>query len=174
VAAWRSFKNHTFAAHARVFPSVWYNIWSGPDGLFGKTGSTPGCSWASLVTPMSDFPVMNANQDAMALLALIRVCGVRPSANGDGLIIAPQAPPERFCLDTQLLRLEVTPGRIAGTYRAVADGSRTLHIHLPESAGQFTVKAEPDEYCEISPDTHRVDLKLTFKAGQVITFEVNW
>lgn len=48
-----------------------------------------------------------ATPHAMALIGLLRVCGIEPV--GDGLRIAPQAPPERFTLDLPLLRLEVAP-----------------------------------------------------------------
>ena len=127
--AWRSLQRHTFAAHANAFPDVWINIWSGPDGINGIEAENPGGTWSSPLTPMTDFPVMNANQDAMALLGLLRVCGIEPSPSGDGLLIAPQSPPEHFVLDLPLLRLEVAPGRIAGEYRALVDGSRVLHVH---------------------------------------------
>ena len=33
-------------------------------------GGIPGRAWASALTPMTDFPVMNANAHAMPLLAL--------------------------------------------------------------------------------------------------------
>ena len=127
--AWASLKKQTFAAHCAAFPDVGINTWSGPDGINGRGLPNPGGTWSSPVTPMTDFPVMNANQDAMALLGLLRVCGVRPAP--DGLRIAPQTPPERFVLDLPLLRLEVKPGRIAGEYRAVVDGTRTLHVRVP-------------------------------------------
>src|SRR5262249_45826132 len=132
--AWRSLNRHTFAIHATVFPNVWINIWSGPDGTNSFGAPNAGGTWISPVTPMTDFPLMHANQDAMALTGLLRVCGIEPSMKGDGLDIAPAAPPERFVLDTQLLRLEVAPGRIAGEYRAVANGKCTLHVRVPEGA----------------------------------------
>jgi hypothetical protein len=62
------------------------------------------------------------------LLGLLRVCGIELASSGDGLLITPQAPPERFVLDLHLLHLEVDPSRIAGEYRAAVDGSRVLHV----------------------------------------------
>ena len=117
--AWRSLKRHTFSTRARAFPARWYSVWSGPDGINAADAADPGGTWHSPVTPMTDFPVMNANQDAMALLAMLRVCGIEPAPEGDGLTIAPQAPPERFVLDLPLIYLDVAPGRIAGEYRAL-------------------------------------------------------
>lgn len=31
--AWRSLYKNSFAKHAELFPEIWYNIWSGPDGI---------------------------------------------------------------------------------------------------------------------------------------------
>ncbi|MBL8162236.1 MAG: hypothetical protein JNJ61_09650, partial [Anaerolineae bacterium] len=87
--AWRSLNRHTFAAHAHEYPAIWYNIWTGPDGINGLSSPKPGWTWESPLTPMTDFPAMNANQDAMALLGLLRVCGIEPAASGDGLTIKP-------------------------------------------------------------------------------------
>ena len=46
---------------------------------------------------MTDFPATNNNQHAMWLLGLVRACGIEPSKNGDGLMIA--------CLAYRPLRL---------------------------------------------------------------------
>ena len=169
--AWASLKKQTFAAHCAEFPNVWFNTWSGPDGINGRGLPNPGGTWSSPVTPMTDFPVMNANQDAMALLGLLRVCGVRPAP--DGLRIAPQTPPERFVLDLPLLRLEVKPGRIAGEYRAVVDGTRTLHVRVPQGAAAITatVAGEP---LAVDMVNSEVALPLTFTAGQKVAFSVAW
>ncbi len=131
ILAWRSLNRQTFAAHAITFPNIWHNIWSGPDGTNSKGSPDEGGTWSSVVTPMTDFPVMNSNHDATAFIGLYRVCGIEPSMQGDGLDIMPQTPPERFILDTKLLRLEVDSGRIGGEYRAHNAGLCVLHVHLP-------------------------------------------
>ncbi|MBE2271746.1 MAG: hypothetical protein IAE80_26170, partial [Anaerolinea sp.] len=132
--AWNSLKKHAFTTHADEFAASWINIWSGPDGVHCKESKErPGGTWASAATPMTDFPVMNMNPHAMALLALVRVCGIEPTSTG--LRIAPCVPRARFVLDTALLRLIVEPGMIAGEYRPVtAKGSRMLTIRLPDGA----------------------------------------
>lgn len=169
--AWRSLKRNTFAAHAEAFPDVWFNIWTGPDAVDGTFAPNPGGTWASPVTPMTDFPAMNANPDAMALLGLLRVCGIEPTH--DGLLIAPRAPVKRFVLDLPLLRLDVEPGRIAGEYRAVVDGSRVLHVRVPEVAHTLaaSVGHSPGQ---IAWDAQGVMLTLAFKAGQSVPLEVRW
>lgn len=176
--AWASLKKQTFAAHAEAFPAVWTGIWTGPDGFNGKQMPDPGGTWASPITPMTDFPMANANPHAMALLGLLRVCGVRPVA--DGLILAPQAPPQAFVLDLPLLRLEVEPGRIGGEYRAIVDGSRALHVRVPAGAIDLTASLNGQGAAiEHGPATgvlpaDEVLLRLQFAAGQVIPFEVRW
>ena len=154
--AWRSLNRNTFAAHAAEYPAIWLGTWSGPDGVQG-VGATPpavpGGGWQTPLTPMTDFPVMNANPDAMALLGLLRVCGIEPAPVDDGLVIRPLVPRERFILDLPLIRLDVEPGRIRGEYRAYNDGERTLYVHLPGKS-----------YPEI--------VRLTFKSGDVVQWTV--
>lgn len=167
--AWRSLKRNTFAAHSEVFPHIWYGIWSGPDGMYSVDAPNAGYTWASPVTPMTDFPVMNANPDAMALLGTLRVCGIEPSPDGDGLLINPQSPPERFELDLPLLCLSVRPGYISGEYRAAIDGHTVLHIRLPHKAQWVSAVAGGQ------PVMHKADsditLPLSFARGQTILFE---
>jgi hypothetical protein len=150
--AWRSLNRHTFAAHAHSYPAVWFNIWTGPDGVNGPAADPPGGTWASPMTPMTDFPAMNANQDAMALLGLLRVCGVEPAPGG--LLVRPVVPRDRWTLDTPLLLLRREPGRIFGEYRAHNDGEITLYITTPQNETQAVY--------------------LRFQSGQRIPFEVTW
>jgi hypothetical protein len=150
--AWRSLNRNTFAAHATEYPAIWFGTWSGPDGIHGasvEAPNLPGGSWQSPLTPMTDFPVMNANPDGMALLGLLRVCGIEPAPMDDGLVIRPLVPRERFTLDLPLLRLDVEPGRIQGEYRAFNDGERTLYVHVPGKS-------------------YPVIIKLAFKAGETV------
>ncbi len=174
--AWRSLTRHTFAAHAETFPNVWINIWSGPDGVYSFNADTdnPGGTWFSPATPMTDFPVMNANPHAMALLGLLRVCGIEPSPFGDGLLIAPTGVPERFVLDTPLVRLDVAPGHISGEYRAVVDGSRVLHVRVPAGATDISATVDGRSSDPILRDEIGIALSLNFKAGQAVPFEVRW
>jgi hypothetical protein len=117
---------------------------------------------------------MNANQNAMSLLGLLRVCGIEPSKTGDGLDIAPKAPPERYVLRTELLRLHVATGHIAGEYRAANDGAITLHIHIPENAVEVAANLNGTALTNLPTAPGRVDLPLRFTKGQVIPFEVMW
>ncbi|MBC8099168.1 MAG: hypothetical protein H7Y11_06975 [Armatimonadetes bacterium] len=174
--AWRSFNRHTFAVHSTFYPDMWLNTWSGPDGINGTAaGTAAGGTWASPLTPMQDFPVMNANQDSMALLALIRLAGIEPARAGDGLRIAPSIPRDRWTLVTRLLTLEVEPGRIAGRYNAIANGSRSLYMRVPvgASAVQAWVDGQPvaDAVLDAEGD---IVLRITFTAEQSVGFEVRF
>jgi hypothetical protein len=168
--AWRSIQRHTYAEHARAFPEVWFNIWSGPDGVNSSDGRT----WLSPLTPMTDFPVMNANQDALALLSLLRVCGIEPHPSSDGLIIAPQSPPDYFALDLPLLRLDVEPGCIAGEYRAQVTGQRVLHVRVPRGATQISASVKDELGTTAITTDNEVVLHLSFKASRSVPFEVRW
>jgi hypothetical protein len=122
---------------------------------------------------MTDFPVMNANPHALALLALLRVCGVEPAPGGDGLLIHPRVPRPRFTLDTPLLRLDVSPGRIAGEYRGVVRGSRALYVHVPEGAYHVRILVDGQVLPNWRNDVYFM-LPLSYEAGQVVRFEVTW
>jgi hypothetical protein len=169
--AWRSLHRNTFAAHAIAFPNVWFNIWTGPDGVNGKHAANAGGTWVSPVTPMCDYPAQNCNPHAMALLGLLRVCGIEPV--GDGLRIAPQAPPERFTLDLPLLRLEVAPGRIAGEYRPVVPTVRVLHVKLPTGASKVVAKVGGQSVGASLNDSNELSLQLACQRDAV-PFEVTY
>jgi hypothetical protein len=174
--AWRSLQRHTFATRAHAFPDKWFSVWSGPDGVNGADMPDPGGTWCSPATPMTDFPVMNANQDAMALLALLRVCGVEPAPGGDGLLIAPHVP-KAFVLDVPLLRLDVSAGRISGEYRAVVEGRCVLHVRPPTANASATHMRATVNGAAVSTDQlepNGIALLLTFKTGQRVPFEVRW
>jgi Glycosyl hydrolase 36 superfamily, catalytic domain/Glycosyltransferase family 36 len=172
--AWRSLNRNTFAMHSHVYPNVWFNTWSGPDGINGVASDAPGGTWASPITPMTDFPVMNANQDALALLGLLRVCGIEPAPTGDGLLIHPHVPREHFVLDLPLLRLEVAPGKIAGEYRAAVSGSRTFYIRVPDNAANISASINGQPMNSPQPQQNQIALLLTFNKGQKIAFEARW
>jgi hypothetical protein len=124
--AWAHLAKNTLTARALAFPDVWYGIWSGPDGVSPKTGLT----WASQVTPMTDFPVQNNNQHALPLLAALRVAGIEATARG--LRISPRVPTRRFTLVTKLVELaerETASGStLTGTYRPTGSSPRVIRI----------------------------------------------
>jgi hypothetical protein len=168
--AWKTFRDMTLAAHAMAYPETWSGIWSAADGTCGKTGcGKPGASWSSVVTPMSDFPVMNANAHAMPLLALIRLAGVEPLPAGGGLRIAPRVDGGSFDLETTLLSLAVRPDVITGKYVPIVDGTRALVIE----PGRVIASAKLDGVVVTVPTgATSIRLDLTMTKGKPIAFEV--
>ena len=163
-SAWRSLDDQTYVAHANAFPNSWVGVLAAPDGLAADGGT-----WSSPVTPMEDFPVANMNPEAMWLIGLLRTAGVEPL--GNGLLVQPRGAPGRdtYVLDLPLLRLEVSPTRIAGEYRAKNAGATTLTIAIGGNTSHASVRGVAVN----APITNgRVALPLTFAAGERIVFEV--
>ncbi|MCA9596109.1 MAG: hypothetical protein KC776_22495, partial [Myxococcales bacterium] len=123
--AWRHFTRNTMAAHAQAFPDVWYGIWSGPDGVSAQSGRT----WKSQVTPMTDFPVQNANAHAMPLFAAIRIAGVE--AISSGVSITPREGTHPLALATRLVSVTIDHGRVSGSYRPSGSSARSLTLTAP-------------------------------------------
>jgi hypothetical protein len=165
----------TLRAHARAFPDLWAGIWSAADGSWAASGGdAPGASWASEVTPMTDFPVMNNNAHAMPLLAALRLAGIEPLADGTGLLIAPlpvRSAGEALGLDTPLVKLALAPGLVRGVYRPVTSGARVLEIAAPPG---FTVTAAQLDGRDVTvaPGSGKVRLSLVAQRGREISFEV--
>lgn len=136
--AWKHLAKNTLAGHAVTFPTVWYGIWSGPDGMTSSTGE----AWSSLVTPMTDFPTMNANQHAMPMLAALRVLGIEPTDKG--LRIAPHVPMQAIALHTELLDVRLEGDHLTGTYRPIAHrilevvlGTKSMVVDIPKGGSAF-------------------------------------
>ena len=91
--AWRNLEKQSLANHARAYPHIWYGIWSGPDSYNAHWAEDPGHTFIHPLTPMREYPIMNSNQHAMPLLALLRMAGIEPS--GTSLDVTPRMP-ERF------------------------------------------------------------------------------
>jgi hypothetical protein len=170
--AWQSLLHQTLTAHAEAYPSIWYGIWSAPDGIEGVRATDAGYAWSSPATPMTDFPVMNMNPHAMALLGVVRLAGLDPRA--DGLAIHPQIPGGNFTLDTQLLRVTATATGYQGVYRAANDGSVTLHFALQSGATPTSAHINGTSVLPVTVDADGAALPLTFHAGDQVAFDLGW
>ncbi|MCA9590568.1 MAG: hypothetical protein KC657_34940 [Myxococcales bacterium] len=114
----------SLAARAKAHPDKWFHIWSGPDGADASDGDT----WASPVTPMTDFPTMNNNVHAMAVLAAVRVAGVE--ATSTGLRVAPPST-AALGLASATLDLDLGAARLRGVWRPRPGVARTLELQAP-------------------------------------------
>jgi len=162
--AWGSLTRHTLAAYATHNPRQWYGIWSGADAL-GVDGGT----WGSVVTPMMDWPVMNANQHALPLIGLIRVAGIEPAPDGEGLRIDPAPASTTVTVDLPLLRLTFDAQSMQGVYRPVVTGSNVLQLRVPPGASRATVGGQD---VPLPPGEPFVHVRLDYNAGDEIPFQV--
>ncbi len=133
---------------------------------------TRASTWASPVTPMTDFPVMNANLHAMSLLGLVRVCGIEASV--EGLLIRPCVPRKQFVLDTPLISLDLRAGRLRGVYHACVDGSRRLTIEKPAGTVWISARSGERSLSDFDPQAAQIALDIQFTAGDDLLFEVVW
>lgn len=102
--AWRSLRKQSLAAHAEAYPHVWYGVWSGPDAYNAWFGERPGETFVQPATPMTEYPIMNANAHAGPLLGLLHVLGIETGP--DGLEVHhPGAPVPDWQLRTPAVRL---------------------------------------------------------------------
>ncbi|MBI5526594.1 MAG: hypothetical protein HY897_09680 [Deltaproteobacteria bacterium] len=130
---WSSFQRNSMARHAEAYPEIWYGIWSGPDAFNAAYHARPGETFLHLATPMVDFPVMNSNQHAAPLLALIKSLGMTPTR--DGLTIAPLWKTRPFVLRTPLVGVAYTKNDAAVYYRPPVDSGEILIRMMPPKPG---------------------------------------
>jgi len=105
---------------------------------------------------------------------LLRCCGIEPSPSGDGLDIVLKAPPKRFTLDTELLRLERTSDGIVGEYRAVVNGSLNLHVYIPPECEPVSAQLNDEPLHVLRSERGCIDLPLSFQKGDKIGFSAQW
>jgi len=162
--AWKTFTQVTLFAHSQAFPEMWAGIWSGADGTYAaKGGRAPGAAWTSVVTPMIDWPVHNANAHAMPLLALLRLAGFTPIT--DGLRVSPHVPGRTFSLDTRLVKLEVRATSLRLEYRPMADGKRTFELDLGAPIGKATVDG-----AAVATTGNELHTEVTTRKGVPVVF----
>lgn len=68
--AWQTLHKQSFDHRREAYPHIWYGQWSGPDASNSHFGDNPGETFVQPATPMTEFPVMNSNVHAGALLGL--------------------------------------------------------------------------------------------------------
>ncbi|HDP33864.1 MAG TPA: hypothetical protein ENN29_02005, partial [Candidatus Hydrogenedentes bacterium] len=130
-AGWDFFLRTTMKQRTEAYPDLWYGIWSGPDACNAQCHTRPGETYNHVVTPMTDFPVMNANYHAGPLLDIIKLAGIEP--HGDALRIAPKLPFDSFVFRSPLVGVAYLPDACRGYYTPVADGRFTFEVQLPKA-----------------------------------------
>ncbi len=127
--AWSSFIRNTLAAHADLYPDLWYGIWTGPDSFNGPDNARPGEADANVVTALTDYPALNSHMHTGPLRALMEIVGV--AGTRDGMRITPRLPTETFTVEWPRLRVHSTPSLIEGQVVASADGPLVMEVALP-------------------------------------------
>jgi len=166
--AWNHLARSSLASHARATPDVWFQIWSGPDG----SSSTDGHTWTSPVTPMTDFPTMNNNVHAMALLGALRVAGVE--ARPSGLVIFPHAPHGKLALRTALVDLDLDreQNRMRVVWRVARGVARTMTLTAPRGSKLAAVRVDGATR-QITEGATSIDLPLTGSSAAGVTVEAD-
>lgn len=129
--AWESFKKNTLASHAEAYPDLWYGIWSGPDSYNSPESERPGEAAAHYATALTDHPVMNMNQHANPIIALIKLAGIFPDK--EGFRILPRLPFYKFAVNFPLAGIKYTENSISGYYMPVRNGVLRIILRLPEN-----------------------------------------
>lgn len=131
-SGWEFFLHTTMKQRAEAYPDIWYGIWSGPDAFNAQCHKRPGETYNHVVTPMTDFPVMNANYHAGALFDAIKLVGIEPC--GNALRIYPKLPFDTFVFRSPLVGIAYLPYTCRGYYLPVADGNFTFKILKPSES----------------------------------------
>jgi hypothetical protein len=132
--AWEEWRKNTLAYHAEAYPQVWYGIWSGPDcynsvlskypgqTFFDEKALAGGESGSPLETGVNwtEFPVMNLHPHAWPIYDVVKLLGVKFSA--EGVSFAPRLPHEAYRFSSPLLGLEKSPAGYSGWYAPAAAG----------------------------------------------------
>lgn len=109
-----SLLKNTLCAHAEAYPHIWFGIWSAPDSYNAHDARNPGETFYH-VTPMTDFPVMNANMHANPITAALKLCGIEPTL--EGFHIAPKLPDKEFSLRTPLVSVERNESALSFSFK---------------------------------------------------------
>jgi hypothetical protein len=181
--AWREFLRNTMTLRAEVYPDWWFGIWTGPDSYYTNVfAEQAGQSWASVATPMKDFPAMNSNWHNGMLLSAFRTFGLEPvTAISDGgqivgaLQIAPRLPAsdQSFRLQTPLLTITTNGDRqpYDVEYRPTADATLRFKFGPPPGAAQIK-RVLQDGETVWSGGEATYTLTLSISKGTAVTIRV--
>ncbi|CAN5565481.1 hypothetical protein BH09MYX1_BH09MYX1_55730 [soil metagenome] len=161
--AWTHLTRNTMTSHALAWPSLWYGIWSAPDGM-STTGPHAGEAWFSAVTPMVDFPVLNNNAHAMPLLALFRVVGVEATAKG--LRVEPHLLGHDLTLHTELFGWSQRGTTLTFDYHIPFNVAREVEVRAPGSKRIASLSLDGGAIA-ISPGLTRAVVAIPPHNGQV-------
>lgn len=139
-SAWDEWKKNTLAAHAEVYPEIWYGIWSGPDTYNSIYSKYPGATYFN-ENPLkeknpyglnglnwTDFPVMNMHSHAWPLYSFMKMLNVEFTR--EGVIIRPSIPKNEYTVETPLLGLKRSSKGYSGWYNPPVKGKYAIEVML--------------------------------------------
>jgi hypothetical protein len=169
--AWESFKKNTLASHAEAKPDLWYGIWSGPDSYNSPESERPGEAAAHYATALTDHPVMNMNQHANPLIAMLKLAGVTPSV--EGIRFAPRLPLMRWAFNLPLTGITVTQEKVSGYYSGINDGRIKITVPIPKNVEPQEVRVYVDGTpVEFQTFNGYVSFYIEYRKNQKITWTV--
>ena len=129
--AWKELLANTLFNHARMYPAIWFGIWSSPDCYLPANSDRPGETW---VLPnyfgMQPWPVQILFPHSETLNATLWLLGIEATA--EGISIRPRLPLERWSWSSDSgLSLSYDQVRIHGTITAVGSELLRLGLQLP-------------------------------------------
>jgi hypothetical protein len=149
------FNSHLFCASfsSLGFTHLFRTLCVGEISSTNSSAANPGGTWCSAVTPMTDFPVSNANPDAGWVNALRWSVGIEPAKQGDGLQIDVRRVQPGVVFDAPLIKLSVNEQSVTGQYRALNNAGQ-LNLYVITRSGSSVV------------------VPLRFERGQTLDFDV--
>ena len=170
-AGWDFFLRSTMKQRADAYPDIWYGIWSGPDAFNASCNKHPGETYNHVVTPMTDFPVMNANYHAGPLLNIIRMAGIE--VQGNALCIAPKLPFNSFVFRSSLIGVAYFPEKCRGYYAPVVNGQFNFLITLPNNLDSAKVSLQVNgQDLEYEVKSQNICFSYSGQCGHRIKWEI--
>lgn len=154
-----SLLKNTLCAHAEAYPHIWFGIWSAPDAYNAHDARNPGETFYH-VTPMTDFPVMNANAHANPITSALKLCGIEPTL--EGFHIAPKLPDKEFSLRTPIVSIEKKMNTLAFSFKPVRDVKKL----------NFTVEDELCKSEKVSVSSGNKNVPFHKSGTSAISFEI--
>ena len=122
--AWDEWKKNSLARHAKIYPDLWYGIWSGPDAYHSALSKNPGHT-------EPEFPVMNMHAHAWPLYSAAKLLGLE--FYEDGIKFHPDLPLPDYEFNSPLMGFQKSTSGYSGWYAPARAGSWNIEIVLADA-----------------------------------------
>ncbi|MHA1271299.1 MAG: GH36-type glycosyl hydrolase domain-containing protein [Candidatus Helarchaeota archaeon] len=129
---------NSMLTRAKIYPNIWYGIWSGSDSYNADYTEFPGHTFVHPLTPQTDFPIMNMNIHANFLNSVIKLIGIE--SNYNTISINPVFNLD-FHFKSKLMKIKYDKEVIDITVNFIKEDKIQLKIRLPNDfKDNITVK----------------------------------